>query len=118
MGWRCMQMKTDHYSLDQEKALQRYAQEATLTRKVKEHLTKRGIFHKKISDRYTKGISDIIAIVNGLFVGIELKADKGVPSPQQKLFAKQVIKAGGIAGICYSIHDVDILIDEAIKRTI
>jgi hypothetical protein len=95
----------------------RYAQEATLTAKVKEWLEIQPDTHfYKASDRYHKGVSDIIACVNGQFVGIELKADDGKPSPHQLLFIKQVRLAGGIAGVCYTLKDVKDLVE--IARTL
>lgn len=94
--------------------LKRYAQEATLTRKTKEWLeVQPDISFYKASDRYHKGVSDFIACVNGQFVGIELKADDGKPSPHQLLFIKQVRLAGGIAGVCYCMQDVKNLVEAA-----
>lgn len=92
----------------------RYAQEATLTRKVKDWLEVQPDTHfYKASDRYNKGVSDIIACVNGIFVGLELKADDGKPSKHQSLFIKQIRDAGGVAGVCYTLHDVKLLVKEA-----
>lgn len=48
-----------------------------------------------------KGIPDIIACVNGYFVGIELKAESGKPSELQKWNIEQIRKSGGIAGVLY-----------------
>lgn len=95
----------------------RYAQEATLTDKVKKWLSdQKDIFYWKASDRYQKGVSDIIACVGGIFVGIELKAEDGSPSAHQKLFIRQVENAGGIGGICYTLGEVKALIEEARER--
>lgn len=41
------------------------------------------------------GSPDIIAVINGRFVGIEVKGPKGVQSPEQKEFQKQLERAGG-----------------------
>lgn len=91
-----------------------YKDEATLTRKVREYLNKLdGVKATKISDRFQKGISDFIACVNGKFVAIELKRDKGTPSPHQLLFIKEIKQAGGYGGVCYSLRDVEKLIEEA-----
>lgn len=74
------------------------------------------LHHYKASDRYHKGISDIIVCVDGQFVGLELKKADGVTSPHQKLFIKQVTVAGGIAGICYTLGDAKRLIEAARQR--
>src|SRR5688572_10395973 len=92
----------------------RYAREATLTSKVKDWLdVQPDLFYWKASDRYTKGVSDIIVCVKGLFVGIELKKADGISSPHQKLFARQIIKAGGIAGVAYTLGEVKDLVYQA-----
>jgi hypothetical protein len=67
----------------------------------------------KASDRYHKGISDFIVCVRGKFVGIELKKDDGVTSPHQLLFIKQIEKAGGIGGVCYTLAEVKALVEKA-----
>lgn len=92
----------------------KYSQEATLTRKVKEWLEAQPDVHfYKASDRYHKGISDFIACVRGRFVGIELKAKDGKPTPHQLLFIKQVQDTGGIAGVCYTLAEVKALVEKA-----
>jgi hypothetical protein len=92
----------------------RYAQEATLTAKVKDWLeVQRDVAFYKASDRYHKGISDFILCVNGVFVGAELKKDTGKPSPHQLLFIKQIENAGGVAGVCYTLGEVKALVERA-----
>lgn len=41
------------------------------------------------------GIPDIIAIVNGEFIGIEVKSATGKPTELQKICGKQIEEAGG-----------------------
>ena len=48
-----------------------------------------------------KGIPDIIACVNGYFVGIELKAENGKPSELQKWNIDKIRESGGIAIVLY-----------------
>ena len=92
--------------------------EAQLTRHVNNWLRgQTNVWHYKVSDRYTKGIPDIIACVNGIFVGIELKASNGTPSPHQLQRIKSIVDAGGIAMVCYSLEDVKKLVDEAIAKS-
>ena len=47
------------------------------------------------------GIPDLIVCLNGHFVGIEVKAEKGKPSKLQKYNIKKIKEAGGIAMIVY-----------------
>lgn len=106
-------MTNSQLSSDQK----RYAQEATLTKKVKEWLEIQSDIHfYKASDRYHKGVSDFILCVGGVFVGVELKADEGTASPHQNLFIKQVRNAGGVAGVCFTLGEVKELVQVARKR--
>ena len=54
----------------------------------------------------TNGTPDIIACVNGRFIGIEGKYNTGKQSNWQKLRQKQIEDAGGIYIIAYSVEDV------------
>lgn len=52
--------------------------------------------------RYTKeGIPDILACINGNFVGMELKGDGGIPKLLQLKKLKQIREAGGIGVLLY-----------------
>lgn len=53
-----------------------------------------------------KGFPDIVAIVNGYFVGLEVKNEKGKASVHQLEMKKQVENAGGYYFIVRSIEDV------------
>lgn len=52
------------------------------------------------------GIPDIILIKNGLFIGLEVKTEKGKISPNQAEFEELCNKAGGEYHIVRSIDDV------------
>lgn len=57
---------------------------------------------KFFANSYTKsGIPDILACVNGHFVGIEVKAQNGKPSELQLYHVDQIRKAGGFAFVVY-----------------
>lgn len=109
--WRCQLAMTEKKLASDDV---RYKQEATITKKVKAYLeTQPDIVFYKASDRYHKGISDIIACVRGRFVAIELKKEGGVTSPHQALFIKQVERSGGIGGVCETVAEVKALVDKA-----
>ena len=61
-----------------------------------------------------RGVSDITCCVGGRFVAIELKDDKGTPSPQQLRYLEKVRESGGIGGACRTIGDVLDLLEKAI----
>lgn len=71
--------------------------------KIKNELKKRGIWYVKyFANRMTiAGIPDLLCCVNGHFVALEIKADKGRPSELQKYQIRQIQASGGIAMIVY-----------------
>ena len=71
--------------------------------KIKKYLTYKGAYFVKFfANRMTKtGVPDILACVNGYFVGIEVKAQTGKPSPLQIHNVEEIKKAGGFAFIVY-----------------
>jgi hypothetical protein len=52
------------------------------------------------------GSPDIICVIEGQFVGIEVKAPKGKQSEHQKEFRKKLEAAGGKYLLTYSLDDV------------
>lgn len=79
------------------------AQEKLFENRIKKFLTDRGVWHVKyFANRMTKsGIPDILACVDGRFVAIEVKADRGRPSELQLWNIEQIRKSGGIAMVLY-----------------
>lgn len=75
--------------------------------------TQPDVYYEKISDRYKKGVPDIIACVNGIFVALELKRADGKPSEHQKEFIRRTRLKGGVGGTCYCLQDVENLLNEA-----
>ena len=66
--------------------------------KIKSYLKSIGAyFIKTHGDRFSKvGTPDILACVNGKFVAVEVKGEKGKPSELQLYHIEQIQKAGGI----------------------
>lgn len=59
-------------------------------------------FVKFFANRMTKsGVPDILASVNGYFVGIEVKAQNGQPSELQYYNVRKIRESGGFAYIVY-----------------
>lgn len=54
----------------------------------------------------TVGSSDIVAVINGKFVGIECKVSKNSQSENQKTFQKDLELAGGIYWLIRNIDDL------------
>ena len=73
--------------------------EKTFENQVKNYLKSKGIWHVKyFANSFTPvGIPDILAVVNGRFVAIELKAEKGRTTLIQEHNIREIKKSGGIA---------------------
>src|ERR1700721_165734 len=96
--------------------------ESDVQRQILDYLTLRGIFHYRNNSgafvdsqkhfyRFgALGSPDIICVINGQYVGIEVKAPKGKQSEHQKEFQKQLEAAGGRYLLVYSLDDVISLI--------
>lgn len=80
------------------------AEEKNFENRVKKYLKDQGAWFIKYwgGAAFTKaGVPDILACVEGHFVGIELKASKGNATDLQLHCLKQIDKAGGIAILLY-----------------
>lgn len=95
------------------------AQEKQFENKIKKYLKDNHCwFVKYFANRMTKaGIPDILACVNGFFVGIEVKASNGYPSELQVWNREQIRNANGISIIVYpeQWEDFKLLIQDLIN---
>ena len=79
------------------------ASEKIYENKIKNYLKSIGAyFIKTHGDRFSRiGTPDIIACVNGKFVAVEVKGEKGKPSDLQLYHIDQIQKAGGYGTVLY-----------------
>lgn len=97
--------------------------ESQIQKVIMEYLTAKRIFHFKVNTTgiYKQstgsyipsgsvGCPDIIAIMNGKFIGIEVKAPKGKVSEAQKKFGEKIESAGGVYIVARSVDEVMALI--------
>lgn len=79
------------------------AQEKTFENKIKKMLADNGCYFVKFfANRMTKtGVPDILASINGYFVGIEVKAQNGRPSELQLYNVRKIRESGGFAFVVY-----------------
>lgn len=77
--------------------------EKTFENKVKSFLKSKNVwFVKFFANGYTqKGIPDLLCCVNGRFLAVEIKAEKGHPSPLQLYTIDKIKSAGGLAMVLY-----------------
>ena len=79
------------------------AREKIFETRVKRYIEGQGGWHVKFfANKYTKvGVPDILSCINGYFVAVEVKADRGTPSELQLHTIKQIRDAGGFAFVLY-----------------
>ena len=79
------------------------AAEKHFEKKIKAYLQNEDAwFVKFFANSFTKkGIPDVLACVDGYFIGIEVKAENGHPTELQIYHCDQIRKAGGFAFILY-----------------
>lgn len=82
--------------------------ESDLQRDVIKYLKGHKIYHYRTQMGTMSGLPDIIACVNGFFVGIELKREdgKGKPSAQQLQVKKTIEDSNGLCLIIDSIEEL------------
>jgi Holliday junction resolvase len=82
--------------------------EKHIENQIKRYLDQLGVWYMKIhGSMYQKsGVPDLIACINGTFVGIEVKRPGGIVSPLQKFNIDEIHRNGGIAFVAYSVEDV------------
>lgn len=75
------------------------AEEKQFENKVKRYLKSKNIYYfKYFGNAYsTSGILDLTLCVNGRFVAVELKSEKGKVSVLQEYNIKEIKRCGGIA---------------------
>lgn len=73
--------------------------------KVLSTLFGKDIWFTKVSDRYIKGVPDIVGCIAGKFFALELKRDKGKPSALQLYNIDRIEKAGGKACIVRTVAE-------------
>jgi hypothetical protein len=82
--------------------------EKSITKDIRGWLKLKGICHWKVMQGLgcTPGVPDIICIVNGVFIGIEVKTPKGKLSVHQEQFKKNIEEARGIYLVARDLMDV------------
>lgn len=77
--------------------------EKNFENKIKDYLEEQGCWYVKFfANRNTKkGIPDILACVNGYFLGIEVKAPDNKPSELQLYNIRKIKESGGFACVVY-----------------
>jgi hypothetical protein len=92
--------------------------ESDIQRQILEYLALKRIFHYRNNSSAFKdsnnhfyrfgalGSPDIICVIDGQYVGIEVKAPKGKQSDHQKEFQRKLEAAGGKYILAYSLDEI------------
>ncbi len=91
-----------------QKLKDRPISEAEITKSIREYLKFKEIWHYKQWQGLGSlhGISDIIGILNGRYLAIEVKRAGKIPSDKQQAFLNRVNAEGGIGIIAHSAEDL------------
>lgn len=60
-----------------------------------------------------RGVSDVIAIVGGVFLALEAKSEVGAQSEHQKKFQSEVERGGGVYAVFRNTEDIQRAIEKA-----
>ena len=82
--------------------------EKQIENKIRRFLDYQGAYHiKHFGCAFTKaGVPDLLICLNGLFIGIEVKSEKGKLSELQEKHLQQIKDAGGISLMARSVDEV------------
>ena len=91
--------------------------ESKIQRDIISYLKRRKVFHLRFQAQTNiNGIPDIICCYKGLFIGLELKQEKGKATELQKKKLEAINNAGGIGLVVRSVEEVDKLLNELDNR--
>lgn len=87
--------------------------EARLQRRIQHYLKSQGIFCFKVhgSEFMMAGLPDLIACVDGLFYGLEVKMPGGKPSERQLYVHDQIRLSGGDVAVVTSVSEVRAIVE-------
>lgn len=83
--------------------------EYNLVAQIRKHIKARWpkAFVSKLSDRNTRGVPDMLIIVQGHWLLVEAKVGKNVASPIQRAIMAEIMNAGGQAMTVRSAKEVE-----------
>lgn len=80
--------------------------EAQIQKAVISFLEKKGAFVVKTIACSKAGVPDILCCLNGKFIGVEVKSERGKPTKLQLFQLAKIEEAGGLAFVAKSVLDV------------
>lgn len=80
--------------------------ESVIQNKIIKYLKSIGAYTIKTISTNRNGTPDILCCLDGKFIALEVKTNKGITSALQEHHIKEIIKSGGVAAVVRSIDDV------------
>ena len=80
--------------------------EAAIQNKIINYLKSIGAYTIKTISTNRSGTPDILCCLDGKFIALEVKTEKGITSALQEHHIKEIIKNGGVAAVVRSVKDV------------
>lgn len=71
----------------------------------------KGCFRRRKSPYVLRGTPDIIGIIQGKYLAIEVKSSKGKPTTEQLLFLLRVKEKGGLCGIARTLEEAKAILE-------
>jgi penicillin-binding protein-related factor A (putative recombinase) len=62
------------------------------------------VYRKSNNVHHIKGVADILGIIHGRFLAIEVKSETGSLTTEQKIFLKTINDEGGVAFVARSVE--------------
>ena len=92
-----------------EKEIQKVISEYLTLKRIFFYRNNSGAFRSEGGGFYRFGATgspDIVAVIRGKYIGIEVKTERGILSPGQKQFKENLEKAGGIYLVVRSLNEL------------
>lgn len=91
--------------------------EQKIQKEIINEIERNGGYVIKVVAGTVAGIPDLIACIDGRFLGIEVKKPGNVASPLQLFNIKKIIEAGGIGAVIYNVDELkNILVKNNLKK--
>ncbi len=92
--------------------------ESQIQTKIIKYLNGIGAYSIKTITTNRNGCPDVICCLNGRFIALEVKADKGIVSQLQEHNIKLIRNSGGVAEVVRSVDDVKKVVENFPRENI
>lgn len=92
--------------------------EAKIGKKIREYIENAGGFVFKVhgGPQMMAGLPDLIACIQGLFFGIEVKQPGQKPTARQEFVHRMIRRSGGVVIVAHSVEEAQTGIEQLFKE--